>query len=413
MTAAAAARVSADRLLERLDALAAIGRDPRGGLSRFAYTPEHAEACTLVARWMETAGLTPFLDHAGNLLGVQPGAGPVLAAGSHLDTVPMGGRLDGALGVVGAIECAQALRDAGAVLRHRFAAIAFADEEGHTFGVGCLTSRALIGELTPDRMQAIRHRDGRSLLDCVGTWCCDIPRGDPPALAAYLELHIEQGPRLEAEGVDIAAATGIAGISRTTVTFIGQANHGGTTPMTMRRDALWGASSLVLEVRRLALESRGEAVGTVGRLDVEPGGANVIPGLARVRVELRSGDERRLAMLRQAVEAAAERIAREHDLQAAADPWDHMPAQPLDPHVTAALHDAATARGLRVIRMPSWAGHDAKILAPRVPAGLLFVPSRRGISHAPDEDTAPADLVGGTQVLLDAVCLLDERLAHT
>jgi N-carbamoyl-L-amino-acid hydrolase len=402
-------RINADRLLTRLDALAAFGRDARGGLSRFAYTPAHADVCRLAARWMEEAGLTAFLDRAGNLVGLGPGGGPVLAAGSHLDTVPMGGRLDGALGVIGAIECAQALRAAGASLRHRFAALGFADEEGHSFGIGCLTSRALVGELPPDRMRTIRHRDGRPLADCVDAWECDLPRREPPGLAAYLELHIEQGPRLEAEGADVGAATSIAGISRTTVTFIGQANHGGTTPMTMRRDALWGASALVLEVRRLALESRGEAVATVGHVEVEPGGTNVIPGVARMRVELRSGDEQRLAALRGAVEGAANRLAQDYGLRVVAAGWDHMPAQPLDEQLTAALYGAATRRGLRVVRMPSWAGHDAKILAPHLPAGLLFVPSRGGISHAPAEDTAPEHLAAGVQVLLDAVRALDGR----
>lgn len=403
-------RIAPDRLIERLDALSQIGRDPRGGLSRFAYTPEHAEACRLVAGWMQDAGLTVSVDSAGNVIGVGPGTGPALAAGSHLDTVPMGGRLDGALGVVAAIECAQALRDAGVALRHRFAALGFADEEGNTFGVGCLTSRAVVGELPIERMRVIHHRDGRTLAECISAWNCGLPRGDAPRLAAYLELHIEQGPRLEAEGIDLAAATTIAGISRSTITFEGQANHAGTTPMTMRRDALWGAAAMVLETRRLATETTGDAVGTVGRLTVEPGGTNVVPGLASLRIELRSGDETRLAALRREVETAARRLAGQYDLSVTVAPWDHIPGQPLDARVTTTVMDAAALRGRRAIRMPSWAGHDAKILAPHAPAGLLFVPSRRGISHAPEEDTGAADLASGAQALLDAVRLLDERI---
>ncbi|MGQ0549477.1 MAG: hydantoinase/carbamoylase family amidase, partial [Armatimonadota bacterium] len=290
--------INATRLVDRLDRLASIGRDPRGGMSRFSYTPAHAEACVLVAAWMRDAGLEPFLDRVGNLVGVGDGAGPALAAGSHLDTVPMGGRLDGALGVVAAVECAQALRDARAPLRHRIAALGFADEEGNSFGIGCLTSRALIGELPDKRLHEIHDRDGVTMAQRVARWDCPLPRREPPRLAAYIELHIEQGPRLEAEGVDAAAATAIAGISRTTITFRGRANHAGTTPMSLRRDALWGASALVLEVRRLALASAGDAVATVGRVEVEPGSTNVIPGAARVRVEIRSGSESRLADLR-------------------------------------------------------------------------------------------------------------------
>jgi beta-ureidopropionase / N-carbamoyl-L-amino-acid hydrolase len=404
-------RVNGDRLARRLEELGSIGRDPRGGLSRFAFTPEHAAACQLVAGWMREAGLSPFLDHAGNVIGLGDGEGRAVAAGSHLDTVPMGGTLDGALGVVGAVECAQALRDAGRALRRPFAALAFADEEGNTFGVGCLTSRALTGELSEERMRAIHHRDGRSLAECVSSWACPLPRRAAPVLAAYLELHIEQGPRLDAEGLDAAVATTIAGITRTTITFLGQANHAGTTPMRMRHDALWGASALVLEIRRLALAAEGDAVGTVGRVEVEPGGTNVVPGTARLRVELRSGEEPRLRQLRAAVEGAAHRLAGEYALTAAIDPWDHMTAVPLDAGIRDVALDSARRRGLRAITMPSWAGHDAKILAPHHPVGLIFVPSKNGVSHAPDEFTHPTQLAAGAQILLDTVRGIDAALA--
>jgi hydantoinase/carbamoylase family amidase len=402
--------VDAARLERRLGELAEIGRDARGGLSRFAFTPAHTEACLLVAGWMREAGLTPFLDPAGNLTGADRQDGPAIAAGSHLDTVPMGGRLDGALGVVAAVECAQALHERGAALRHPLAVLAFADEEGHTFGVGCLTSRALVGGLPSDRMAAIRDAEGRSLADRVASWACPLPRRAPATIAAFVELHIEQGPRLDAEGLDLAAATAIAGISRTTVTFLGAANHAGTTPMPMRRDALWGASALILEVRRLALATGGEAVGTVGRIEAEPGGTNVVPGKAVLRVELRSGREEVLAALRAEVEAAARRLAGEFALQANVDPWDHAPAVPLHPDLQAMALEAAAREGLRAIGMPSWAGHDAKNLAPHVPTGLIFVPSARGVSHAPGEHTDPSRLAAGAQVLLEVLCRLDGYL---
>jgi N-carbamoyl-L-amino-acid hydrolase len=407
--------INAGRVNRRLDQLAAVGRDPRGGMSRFAFTPAHAEACALVAGWMREAGLDPFLDRAGNLIGVGPGNAPGLAAGSHLDTVPMGGRFDGALGVVGAIECAQALRDAGLNLRRPFVALAFADEEGNTFGTGCLTSRSLTGELPDERMRTIRDHEGRTLAERIAAWDCPLPRRQVPALpaflTAYLELHIEQGPRLHAEGADAAAVTAIAGISRTTVIFTGRANHGGTTPMPMRRDALWGASALVLEVRRLALASDGAAVGTVGRIEAEPGSTNVIPGVAQVRVEIRSGDEERLVRLRAEVEHAAMMLAHEYRLEVRFDPWDHMSAVPLDARIQAMTLDAARHQGVRAISMPSWAGHDAKNLAPHIPVGMIFVPSRDGISHAPDEFTDPTHLALGTQILLDVVLRLDRHLA--
>jgi len=403
-------RIDASRVNRRLQELSAIGRDPRGGMSRFSFTPAHAQACLLVAGWMREAGLEPTIDGAGNLTGLTPGRGSALSAGSHLDTVPMGGIYDGALGVVGAVECAQTLRDTGVSLRRPYAALAFADEEGHSFGIGCLTSRAVVGELVDEQMRTIRDRDGRTLAERVAAWDCPLPRRDPPRLAAYLELHIEQGPRLHAEGLDAAAATAIAGISRTTATFVGQANHGGTTPMAMRRDALWGAATLVLDVRRLALASDGTTVATVGKVDVDPGATNVVPGAASVRVEVRSGEEARLARLRADVETAAKTAAGAFGLSVTIDPWDSLPPQPLDDAIRALALEHAARRGLRAISMPSWAGHDAKILAPYLPAGLIFVPSRDGISHSPAEFTGPAQIGAGVQMLMDTLTAVDAGL---
>ncbi len=409
--------INADRLNQRLTQLAAIGRDPRGGVSRFSYTLEHAEACALVAGWMRAAGLEPALDRVGNLIGVSEGAGVeagAISAGSHLDTVPMGGDYDGALGVLGAVEAAQAMREAGVALQRPFVAFGFADEEGNSFGVGCMTSRSVTGELPDARTREIHHRDDRrTLAEHIAAWQCPLPRREPPKIAAYLELHIEQGPRLEAQGLDVAAPTGIAGISRTTITFQGRSNHGGTTPMEMRQDALWGASALVLEVRRLALASDGRAVATVGRLEVEPGGTNVIPGVARMRVEMRSGEESRLAALRGAVEDAARRCAHEHSLRVTFDIWDHMPATPLDAALQAHVLASAHARGLKAVSMPSWAGHDAKILAPHLPAAMIFVPSHGGISHSPDEYTSPEQCASGAQLLLDTIRRADAHLSQT
>lgn len=400
-------RVDGARVVRRLQELSAIGRDPRGGMSRFSFTPAHAQACALVGGWLREAGLDPAIDRAGNLIGVTSGRGPAISAGSHLDTVPMGGIYDGALGVVGAVECAQALKDAGVGLRRPYAVLAFADEEGHSFGIGCLTSRAVVGELGDDQMRAIHDREGRTLAERAASWDCPLPRRAAPPLAAYLELHIEQGPRLQAERLDAAAVTAIAGISRTSVTFSGQANHAGTTPMAMRHDALWGAATLVLDIRRLALASAGAAVATVGKIDVEPGATNVVPGIARVRVEVRSGEEARLDSLRADVEAAAKTAARAFGLTVAIAPWDSLPPQPLDDGIRAFVLAHASRRGLQAVAMPSWAGHDAKILAPHLQVGMIFIPSRDGISHSPDEFSSPEHIAGGVQILMDTVMAID------
>ncbi|MDR7467997.1 MAG: Zn-dependent hydrolase [Armatimonadota bacterium] len=406
----AEALVRPDRLSARLQALAMAGRESGGGISRFAFTPAHTEACLLVAGWMEEAGLTVWIDAAGNLIGATEGEdGPVLAAGSHLDTVPQGGLYDGALGVVAAVECAQALRDAGVRLRHPFAALGFADEEGYTFGIGCLTSRHLVGELPPARMAEIHDRDGRTLLQRVDAWRCPLPRRPAPRLAAFLELHVEQGPVMERGGLEVAAVTLIVGISRTTVTFVGEANHAGTTPMDARHDALAAGARLVLAVRELAVTA-GDAVGTVGQLEVRPGATNVVPGVAQLRVELRSGSEEQLRRLRAAVEEAAQRSAAAEGVRVSVAPWHQVPPVRLDERVVALILEEAGRRGLRAARLHSWAGHDAKVLAPRLPVGLLFVPSRGGVSHSPEEFTAPGQVAGGAQVLLDTLRRLDRVL---
>jgi hydantoinase/carbamoylase family amidase len=407
--------VSGARLRERLEALAKIGADPRGGVSRFSFTPAHTDAARLVGGWMREAGLAPTIDGAGNLIGgtappSADGAGPAIAAGSHLDTVPMGGIFDGALGVLAAVECAQAMRDAGASWSRPFVAIGFADEEGNQFGVGCLTSRFFVGELSGDHMRTIQDADGRTLGERIAAWEAPWPRGGARSLAAYLELHIEQGPKLEADGLDGAVATAIAGMSRATITYRGHANHAGTTPMTMRKDALWGASAFVLAMRRLALYTGGEAVATVGRLDVEPGATNVIPGVGRLRVELRSGREELLEQLRGATEIQARGIGLEYELDVEVSEWSHSPVVPLDESLQSMALAHGARRGARVIRMPSWAGHDAKVLAPRVPTVLLFVPSRGGVSHHPHEWTDWKHATLGAQWLLDTVTALDRNL---
>jgi hydantoinase/carbamoylase family amidase len=408
------AAIVPNRLICRLEALGRIGRDPRGGVTRLSFTDEHAAACRLLAEWMRDAGLEPRLDDAGNMFGV-PGAVhrgvAMLLAGSHIDSVPMGGTLDGALGIVAAIEAAQTLHDAGICLVHPLVVAAFADEEGNSFGIGCLTSRAVVDELAPGMRARIRDRSGRTLAERLSAWSCDLPREAAPTTRAYLELHIEQGPRLDVAGLDAAAVTSIVGISRTTATFTGTANHAGTTPMESRRDALWGASAFVLALRQLALDSAGGLVATAGRVDVLPGATNVIPGEARVRVELRAPDQQALDAACDAAASAAAEAASRHEVTVRLDPWDTMPAAALDLGLVEIALAAAAQRGLRAVRMPSWAGHDAKILAPHVPAALLFVPSRNGVSHAPEEYTEPRHLVAGAQLLLDTIRAADSYLA--
>ena len=403
-------KVNEGRLWERLHRLGRVGADDNGGVTRSGFGSAHAEALALVATWAREAGLETGRDDTGNLIAVLPGRdpdAPLIGLGSHLDSVPNGGRFDGALGVVAAVEVLQTLREHAVRPQRGLAALGFADEEGNTFGIGVMSAQLWTGEIGPERYATIVDEAGRSLEAYLRTF--DVP-GVPlvarPALAAYLELHVEQGPVLDDAGAPAAAVEAIVGISRTTVTFQGQANHAGTTPMALRRDALWGGAELALAVRDLANASDERAVATVGVFEVSPGATNVIPGRARLRVELRSPDEDRLEALRDEVEALVTTVARRNGLSATIDPWHHAPAVPMHPTVLRATQNALVTAGLPERTMPSWAGHDAKVLARRLPVGMLFVPSTGGLSHTPAEATDASHCAAGTQALLHAALRL-------
>lgn len=405
---AALAALDGEELLQQLDELGRIGAAPGGGVSRIAFSPADVAGRAWVAQQMRAAGLEAARDAAGNVVGRRVGAEPGLAPialGSHTDTVPAGGRFDGALGVLAGLAAARALRDAGLRLRHPLEVIDFAGEEA-TLPGGTFGSRAMAGLLAPAALAAAAW-DGRPVaellaaagLDPAGVAGAARPRG---ALAAYLELHIEQGGTLEAAGAPIGVVEGIVGIRRYTARFAGRANHAGTTPMAGRSDALVMAAPLVGAVRAVAV-ARG-IVGTVGTARVEPNAANVIPGLVELGLELRGLDEG-------ALDAAAAELAA---LAAAAGgallETSRKPPVACDPLVLAAIEAGCAALGLGHRRMPSGAGHDAMCLAAIAPVGMIFVPSAGGVSHAPDEWTEPAACVAGARALLAALLELDARL---
>src|SRR5690348_14394183 len=311
------ATIDPSRLRRRLEALGQIGRTSEGGVTRLSYRAEHAAAVRLAAGWMGEAGAKTGVDAWGNLHGLVPGAdggAPPVAAGSHLDTVPNGGIFDGGLGVVAAIEAAQALRDAGARLTRPLLLLGFAEEEGTSFGVGCLGSLAVVGRAPAT--DTIHDREGVTAAELLSAFDPGVARAPlSPAMAAYLELHIEQGPILASRGAPLAAVEAIVGIARAQFTFRGQANHAGTTPMDARRDALWGAADLVAQVRALALDTGGRAVATVGRLSVSPGATNVVPGEAVMTVEVRSAEGPAIEALRAAIEQAGRTCADRYRLE--------------------------------------------------------------------------------------------------
>jgi len=359
----------------------------------------------MVVGWMREAGMTAGLDAWGNAVGILPGSGggAPICIGSHVDTVPDGGRYDGALGVLGGVAVARAL-GAGS-LRRPLAVVAFLDEEGNAFGIGCLASSLYVGR----DVGSVRERV-RAVVESRGDG--GLGRVELPRPAAYLELHLEQGPVLDRSGGLVAAVDSIAGIDRADVTFVGEANHAGTTPMDARHDALCGAAAWVLAVRELALASKGRAVATVGVLTAHPGATNVIPGRVDLRLEVRSPDAAALRETCGACESAAQRIASAYGLAASVGGWHRTVPVGLDAALVGDVRAAVGACGYPDRVLPSWAGHDAKVMASAgVPAAMIFARTRDGRSHCPEEFVPEQAVAAGAEVLLGAVRRADARLA--
>lgn len=403
--------IDGERLLGDLEALARIGATPQGGVNRIAFSPADLEARQWVEEAMRAAGMEVHRDPAGNTIGTYPGREPGLAPialGSHTDTVPNGGRYDGALGVLAALASVRALHAAGQRLRHPVEVINFVAEEA-TMGGGTFGSRAMAGLFDP---ASIHHEavDGRPVAEHLRSAGIDpeaVATAARPAgsLAAYVELHIEQGGVLDKAGVPVGVVEGIVGIRRYTAVFEGEANHAGTTPMDGRRDALVMAAPFVLAVREIAVAHG--IVGTVGTLRVSPGASNVIPGRVELTAEIRGLDEATLDAAEAALQARAEADGAAFARISAKEPVVS------DPAVVAAVETACRDLGLAYRRMPSGAGHDAMCMAAITRQGMIFVPSRRGISHSPEEYTAPEDCVTGARVLLGTLLALDAALDST
>jgi hydantoinase/carbamoylase family amidase len=379
---------------------AQIGAE-EGGVSRFAWTPELARANEWLVQRLEELGLATEIDAAGNVFGRwDEGEGSAILIGSHLDTVPRGGRFDGALGVAAALEAIGALKRDGATLHRPLWLVSFNDEEGSRFQTGMLGSRAFVGDVD---LEDWRRRGVADAMDEAGF---DFDRlAEARAvdrIGAYLELHIEQGPVLEQEGLDIGVVTGIAGLLGFRVRLTGEANHAGTTPMAARRDALVGAARVVLALRDEA-RARADMTANVGVLSCEPGGFNVIPGVAEFTIDVRGADADAFARAEEFVRQAVEQIAHEEQLGLEVVETHRKPPTPLDPGLQDLLVASAAEEGASVRRMPSGAGHDAMVLAKHVPAAMVFVPSRGGVSHSPEEFTPTEQCELGARVLTRAV----------
>jgi allantoate deiminase len=400
-----ALRASRCRVQADFEALATVGRQPSGGLLREAYTPAYLAGRDLVRGWLTAAGLTTRIDAVGNLFGRTPGLdGPVVLTGSHLDAVRNGGVFDGAAGVVAAVEAVRLIVEAGIPLRRPIEVVGFVEEEGRFSGL--LGSAVMTGLLAPARLVGLRDEDGVSFEEALAGAGLELGRvGEavrvPSELAAFVELHIEQGAILERAGVPIGVVTAISGTHRLAVEIAGRADHAGATPMDARQDALLAASEVVVAVRQIALESgRPTLRATVGQLSVEPNVTSAVAEHVRFVVDVRDVDaDARGEAARRVEEAIVAACAPERLTYRIENPMSAPPG-PTDAGVRSAIETACTRLSVPSMPIVSGASHDAQNLALVTPTGMIFVPSHEGRSHSPAEFTEPEHLALGTDVLI-------------
>jgi beta-ureidopropionase / N-carbamoyl-L-amino-acid hydrolase len=403
-------RIHRERLLRDIAELGAIGRTPEGGVSRPSWSEADLEARRWLMARIESAGLTGRVDTAGNIFARWEPGSPVVLVGSHLDTVPNGGTLDGALGVLAGLECLRRIKEEGVRLQHPLELVAFTDEEG-AFG-GFFGSYAFTGALTPEVVSRSRDVRGRSITEAMARVGLDAAqaltaRRDPAETRAYLELHIEQGPILEQRHVPIGIVETIVGILRFGVTFRGRADHAGTTPLADRKDALMGAADLIRRSRELIFAD-GTAASrvTVGVLQVKPGVPNIVPAEAYLTLELREVSREKLAKLAAKSRDLIHHIATDWGLSSSIENILDIDPVPLSADLQQAIQQAANELGHPTLRLPAMAGHDAQVVGTAAPAAMIFVPSREGRSHSPAEYTSEDDIECGANTLLSTLVRL-------
>ncbi|MEA2289841.1 MAG: allantoate deiminase [Solirubrobacteraceae bacterium] len=406
-----AAALDGARIAARLDALWHVAQAPGGGADRPAYSAAEAAAMRLVSGWAREAGLHPALDRHGNLWALPDGDGPLVTSGSHVDTVPAGGRYDGALGTVLALEAAEALR-APTARGSRMALLVCAAEEAPRFGAGTVGSRLLTGALSEDELAAVTDGGGTTAAaarDAFLAELADLPRiADPPLrrVRAHLEAHIEPRHELRANGLRLGVVERIAAPHRHELTVEGEAGHAGEVAMADRHDALCAAAELVLALERAGRAAAADVpatVATTGRLEVHPGAVSVIPARVTAMLEVRGVDLAAIRRVEAAFEDACAEVAERRGVTVRRRLVRGGAPIALDARLAQLALGAASHRGLAAAATHSGAGHDAGHLAALVPAGLLFVPLAGGQSHSPDEAADPADVLAAAEVLVDVL----------
>jgi N-carbamoyl-L-amino-acid hydrolase len=403
-------KVDFERLKQDLEELGRIGRDEQGGVSRPSFSPADFEARAWLRKKIEQAGLIYRQDGAGNQFGRVERAGKTVMAGSHIDTVPNGGMFDGAAGVVAALEALRRILEEKVPVSKPLEVASFTDEEGNLVG-DFLGSRAFMGLLDADQVRNGKTSFGMPFGEILKRTEFTVDgilgaHGQRPELEAYLELHIEQGPVLEDEGVSLGIVEKIAGKHYRQCAFIGESGHAGTTPLELRRDAFLGLADFALRATQHVATKHYGSMLTIGKAALHPGSFSVIPGRADFTLEFRSASPEALGAIENEVFALAEDIASTRGLSFVSRLIDKTPPVTITPRIVNLLEEECRAFGFSSMRMTSGAGHDAQILAGACDAGLIFIPSPDGISHSPAERVVWEDLEKGANLLLRALVRL-------
>ena len=405
-------KINEDRLLNDLRSLWSIGETPDGGVNRVAFSELDVAGRNWFKERVEQSGLLFTKDGAGNLFASLPSSrhdAPTLLCGSHLDSVPNGGRYDGALGVLSALEAIRTLNESGLSLPVTLSAVSFTDEEGGV--VSMFGSHAFTGTLSAELFHSARpfHKalvDGMKRLN-ISAESAQSVHLTRPSLVGFLEVHIEQGTRLETAGIDIGVVTSIVGIRTTQITWTGEAAHAGAKPMADRRDALWGASAFITRATELIQRDFHPGVCNVGAISAEPGAYNIVPARVTHLLEFRHGSDALMDAMFSALTSLAEEIAHAHGLLVSIDtPIEGCVPAPADERLMAAIEVSAETLGLSHRRMMSFAGHDTQTLAQITPSAMFFVPSVAGVSHNPAELTRDEDCVKAANVLVNTLVTL-------
>ncbi|MFM1654626.1 allantoate deiminase [Brevibacillus sp. B_LB10_24] len=393
-------------IVQMLEWLGAYGRDPEGGVTRLLYTKEWLDAQKALESWMIQEGFDTYFDEIGNLFGGLRGSrygNETVLTGSHVDTVCNGGLYDGQYGIIAALMAVKYLKEKYGEPLRNLQVVSIAEEEGSRFPYTFWGAKNIVGTAKREEVEGITGFDGACFASAMKTCGFDFPResaGMRRDIKAFVEVHVEQGSVLEKEKRSIGVVTGIVGQCRYKVEVSGQANHAGTTPMGYRRDALHAASLMILDIYRRALDYGDPLVATIGKIEVKPSVANVVPGHALFTLDIRHPDKEALARFCAEITDSLQAIADEREVGLAVDKWMDACPVPMDARIVEVIRRQCEQQGLNYKLMHSGAGHDSQILAPYIPTAMIFVPSRDGVSHNPAEFTEPRDLAEGLKSLI-------------